>query len=583
MKRSFSLGLFLTATLWGLGIPHALSAAEPAPQIEFAPVELTNPAQPSSVSAPDASVSELPGDVELLGGTGFSGQTAPTPETNASEEMPASEETEEEPALELNSIQDFWRLYEVSDSFRDRYQDGSDWQADDERLFLFYHLQERIRLERLESWALPDTALADLDPLEKPELNQRRFDAFWINGRLLSAEKTELEGDVAFRFHVQSFFTCRLELTDGRRVTLFCQSIPRALQKPGALDSKPKVGLIALFLKKGPKSESVPTSDGKELSQLFMLGSRLAWFPETILGNAGMDCGLFDDLDREELPEDAVRSAAADTRLTLRNRECFYQMMAAVNRMTPVQLQKLVEDVQQNAPEEYFERLNFPQPETKDGKKPVRFSSVIPLFNRPVRERGNFFYLKGIARRIVPIRVEDEDVNQRFGINHYYEIFIFPDETPESPVVVLVPELPPDVQPGSDLGYYVELALPCFFFNTWSYQKGENEEGKPIRRLSPLLIGGIPSRTTSTVQVVDQMWFYVLGMTVFGSLFLLSAVLYLLGSRDDQECARNRQKMFALPPGTRFEDQVQSIPEPKELGFEEWIQRNEEKQPNQEK
>lgn len=550
--------------------------------------ESLNGELPSAGLPEDSRKAEAPLDFEFSAGSMFdeaaeSGAAVPGEETGAETLNVDSDATSEEYSggLEIHSIQDFWTHYEVSDSFRDRYADGEPWREGEENLFVLYHLHEHLRPVRLEEWALPESALEALDSLEKPELNRRRLDAFWIHGRLLSATWTELEERVAFRYHVSGYFTCLIELDDGRKTTLFCESIPRALQKPDALREPPRVGAIAIFLKKGDAAlnKTIPARDGveeKKLASLVMAGKRLAWFPDTLLGNAGLDCGLMDELDREELPPDAKRSKIVDTRLTLRNREYFYQMMNTVFKTPPERLEEIIDDVQANAPDEYFEKLDYARPAVRNGK-PVRYSSVIPLFNRPVKERGNFFYLKGIARRILPIRVEDEDVNQRFGITHYYEVFLFPDETPETPLVVLVPELPKDVKPGSDLGYYVELAVPAFFFNTWSYEKGETEEGKPIRRLAPLLIGGIPSRTLSAVYTPDLYWFYVLGSVVFGLFFFLSIVLFIVSGRNDREYARNRQKNYSLPEGADFREEVEQSPEEKEIGFEEWVKMNEQK------
>ncbi|MDO4628711.1 MAG: hypothetical protein Q4C70_05970 [Planctomycetia bacterium] len=575
--------LFLTGTVFAQIITATKETPEIGTEMEFFTTDLADPAEELDVKMSDETVDYENAENE--------------------DEIPS-----------LDTIQDYWRLYEVSDSFRNRYTDGEAWLPGEDALFFFYHLKNRIRLERLESWALPDTALVELDLLtEKLALNARRFDAFWVSGKLLSAEKTALEERVAFRYDVDSYYTCRLILDDGRRATLFCHTIPRAFQKPGVLTgdvkTAPRVGVIALFMKKGPVSEYVKRTENvrnvenadsvqnaeteqgagsvqgtgslqdagnaerpEEMASLFLLGNRLAWYPDTLLGNAGMDYGLFDDLDRTELPPEALRSASADTRLSLRNRECFYQLMNTVFRMPPEKLQKIVTDVQENAPDEHFEQLGLPEPKMKDGKRPTRYSSVAPLFNQPVKERGNFFYVKGVARRIVAIRVEDADINNRFGITHYYEIFMFPDETPQSPIVVLTPELPPGVQPGNDRGYYVELAVPAFFFNTWGYIKGENEEGKPIRRLSPLLIGGIPKQTVSTVYTPDLMWFYVIGISVFGGMFIFSTIFYFMSSRADQEYSRNRQRMHALPEGSRFENEVEKMPETEEIGFEQWCE-----------
>ena len=344
MKHDFLLSILLFLLL---GAFPAAGHAE-GTNLEFFPTELPDP---FSADAP-------PENVEFLGGGAF--KENPTGEEAGEKTGEDSQESEDEDFVERNSIQDFWNLYEVSDSFRDRYIDGAPWSLEEGLLFFFYHLQEHITQERLEEWAKPETALADLDPIQNPELNARRFDAFWINGRLLSFEKTELEEDVVFRYRVPSFYTCKLELNDGRHVTLFCQQIPRALQKPGALEAKPKVGLIALFLKKGEKEENVsipdPDKPGEtlELASMFMVGRRMAWYPDTLLGNAGFDEGLFDDLDREELADDAKRSAMVDMRLSSRNRECFYQMMSAVFHLPPDSLAKIVADVEANAPDEHF-------------------------------------------------------------------------------------------------------------------------------------------------------------------------------------------------------------------------------------
>ncbi|MBE6425236.1 MAG: hypothetical protein E7029_04475 [Planctomycetaceae bacterium] len=550
MRQAISLFSFFCAVFFA--IYGSLQAQELTNALEFFPTDLMNP------------------DAEIVDFSSL--QAAP-------EDVPDPAEPE---VTELNTIQDFWKLYEVSDSFRRRYSDGTVWQSEEDQLFFFYHLQERITLEDLEKWTFPEQELAVLDPLDSESLNTRRFDAFWITGKLLSFEKTELEKNVAFRYGLSSYFTCRMKLDDGRKVTLFCRQLPRALQKPGALDPPPRVGLPALFLKKGPETENVPAAipnaEGNlvPLCSLFMLGNRLAWYPDTLLSEAGFDWGLFDDLDREELPDDALRSASSDTRLALRNRECFYQMMNAVFQMSPKKLKKIVADVQENAPDEHFEQIDYAQTQIReDGKKPERYSSVAPIFRQPAKERGNFFFLKGVVRRIDAIRVQDPDINQRFGITHYFEIFLFPDETPQSPVVILVPELPDGIQPGSSLGYYAELKVPAFFFNTWSYENGKNEEGKKIRRFAPLLIGGTPELTVSAVYTPDLFWFYILGGTIFGGLFSLSFILYILSNRENAAFARNRQKMYALPEGTRLENDVETTAEKeREMNFEEWCRKN---------
>ena len=38
---------------------------------------------------------------------------------------------------------------------------------------------------------------------------------------------------------------------------------------------------------------------------------------------------------------------------------------------------------------------------------------------------GELYTLRGMARRAILIRVDDDDIRTRFGIDHYYEIEVF--------------------------------------------------------------------------------------------------------------------------------------------------------------
>jgi hypothetical protein len=185
---------------------------------------------------------------------------------------------------------------------------------------------------------------------------------------------------------------------------------------------------------------------------------RIAWYPHTPLGDLGMDAGLFDGL--------------RPGPLTSRSRECFYQLLAAAGRAERGQL------------------LHRAQADLRQSGEPQ--VSVVPLFNQPATQRGRLVVLSGTAREVVLIRVDDEDVRTRFGIDHYYQISLFTDDSQGNPLVFCVREIPAGMPTGKgpEFGEYVTAA--GFFFNSWAYRSqvsAESPEGGPQVQLAPLLIG----------------------------------------------------------------------------------------------
>ncbi|MDO4425899.1 MAG: hypothetical protein Q4D17_09070, partial [Planctomycetia bacterium] len=161
---------FLTAVLFSLA---AAENTEKGTSLEWFPTVLEEPAserRPDDRNVVQARDGQLPAEEDTLRGLDDTFE-------NAMNANPGQETEESSEVLEINSIQDFWNHYEVSDSFRDHYADGEAWKESEENLFVLYHLHEHLRLVRLEEWALPESALETLDSLEKTDLNKRRLDA----------------------------------------------------------------------------------------------------------------------------------------------------------------------------------------------------------------------------------------------------------------------------------------------------------------------------------------------------------------------------------------------------------------------
>jgi hypothetical protein len=202
-----------------------------------------------------------------------------------------------------------------------------------------------------------------------------------------------------------------------------------------------------------------------------LLAQRIAWYPNTPLGELGMDVGLLDRVKNEE-------------RIAGPEREGFYQMLAAVGRAKPGQLSKQADRILQESKRDAF--------------------SVVPLFNEPEEQIGQLFELTGMARRAVKVRVDDRDIRSRFGIDHYYEIEIFTRDSQDNPIVFCVRHLPEGMPLGEGKQFREQVSIAGFYFKKYAYfinlpgEDGPGEDGQPRsearsqKQFAPLLIGRQP-------------------------------------------------------------------------------------------
>ena len=372
-------------------------------------------------------------------------------------------------APSISGPRDLFALQGIDQSHFERLTDGTPWQEGENETLLkiMYRLHRSFRWMDVESSSLghPDPARLAEDP------GAYRGEIFQLAGRVASLAVCRPAPEVAQRFELSHYYRCEFLLgDDGQPATLFARTVPEAWKKNRESLDAP-AGAFAVFLKLG-------SDDARRPLPIFV-ASRVAWYPPTRLGNLGFDAGLFDDL-RPEEPAGRQEGAAdrpgrrtlADLRLTGRNRECFYQMLAAVGRAQPGQLIG-----------EAAEELR------RTGKD--RFS-VVSLFNRPLELQGRLVVLSGTARQVIPIRVSAEDVVSRFGIDHYYQVFLFTDDSQSNPLVFCLRELPKGMPVGEGAQYGEYVTVAGFFFNTWAYRNrrsGETSAAQEEWQLAPLLIG----------------------------------------------------------------------------------------------
>lgn len=361
----------------------------------------------------------------------------------------------------------------------------------------------------MDRWALDASQIPEA--LAQPSASRGMI--FRLRGRIVEVEPCEPSADAAQRYELKKYYRCRMEAASPPiTADIYTENVPAAWQKGAQPEARG--GALGVFLKTGEQISQLirrerlaelaqrTREDGSEIVSLLQAGrptlvfcaARLAWYPDDLLGNLGMDVGLLD----------AVRDGRP---LAAGDREAFYQMLAAVGRASN---EELLRQANANLP-------TLPKDWRWSDSQGRQQYSVVPLFNDPKSQRGRLAAFSGTARRIEKIEVDDPDIVARFGITHYYEVFLFTDDSSGNPLTFCLLNLPENM-PYGDVPHYGEtVRIAGFFLKTWSYRVPKMADPalspgdpKTQRQLSPLLIGrGLvwypapkPADTTTSTAVI---------------------------------------------------------------------------------
>ncbi|HVA47330.1 MAG TPA: hypothetical protein VNH11_13255 [Pirellulales bacterium] len=390
----------------------------------------------------------------------------------------------------LASSRDMLKLLGVLDRL-DSISDDADFPPQgDELLWRMLYAVRRFSLLDLHRWK------QDVSP-EKVERDpgQMRGAVVAWRGSVTRVTVEELPAEAAERFDLPRYYRCELAIAEGSPpVVVYSLAVPRAWHIDGPLHARAEVRGLLVRLTASERSPVV-------------VARRLAWYPETVLGDLDMDVGLFDELSpRPEWTDD--------------DRECFYQLLAAAGRAGARQLARAVPKNGRNAP-------------------------VTPLFNRPDQQRGRLVELTGTARQAVRVRVDDADIVARFGIDHYYEMEIFTDDSQGNPLTFCVRELPKGFPEGGKITEPVRVA--GFFFKKWGYRQSEAAQGMPGgKQLAPLLIGRKP--VWLETPPADQRFANGVFLVLFVVLTIVLWLVVLRLSRSDSKFHKQVAQRFTPPP-----------------------------------
>jgi len=113
-------------------------------------------------------------------------------------------------------------------------------------------------------------------------------------------------------------------------------------------------------------------------------------------------------------------------------------------------------------------------------KKSRRDIQLANLFSTPSEYRGQPIHIEGALTRLVLVEVPKG--KGEFGIERFYEAWIFTDNQSEIPSVVLFTDLPPGLSPSDGLNESV--SIDAYFFKLLAYR---NRDGKG--RGAPMFVG----------------------------------------------------------------------------------------------
>lgn len=470
-------------------------------------------------------------------------------------------------------------------------QDG--WPLGDNELEITLKLLYRIsRFGQVDTalWSDPNIPLMLM--ANHPE--DYRLQMYLLRGRVTEVRVEHPPQEVVDRYDFQEYYSCLVELDDANYpVLVVTPTIPKQwdLTKP----INEPVSAQGMFVKVGEQRG--------DLMQLVFLASRIAWHPNHVeeekstqavnlgmieLGRLGMDVGLLDLVQNRE-------------RITERDREAFYQMLAAVSRAPQNQLNRFAlanlpelqktwvseiatnkkELLEQQAALKAFQgsaaekqklarqvealtrRIPVLQKAVQDAQKGIY--SVYPLFNLADEQHGQLVFLKGVARWVMKVELanprnpeSNSDIITRFGIDHYYQVAIFTDDSSDNPIIICVRDLPKGFPSNGKLNEAVQVA--GFFFKTWAYftTEGAKAEGQnppeQHRQLAPLLIARSLTWVRDEAPPADSGVALTLAFVFMGLVVVAAVSVWNFNKRDEKFRKEVIVRKYDTEPGTSLND-----------------------------
>ena len=373
--------------------------------------------------------------------------------------------------------------------------------------------QRNIAPKSMSHWAKGSERLKEL--MTSPD--SFRCEVLKASGQVTKIETIPISPDLRDRFGMAQIYRCTLRLgSEQIPAILYTRTVPSTLPRDKPLDER--IGMTGIFLK---RETSMP--DGVNL---VFAADRLAWYPDSFLGDLGMDCSLLDTIQNGE----PLRAG---------ENEAFYEILLAAKKAGTGELARhaynnLVFKVREWAEEKKELETQIQQLSTPDRDGPDKdvlakvqlaqrlaaarlnytknnaANTFVPLVETPTDFNGKLVMLRGTAYRIVKVRITDSEIIDRLGQDYYYQVDMLvnlehkvklvtaasPDGPATEKMIWRHPttfcalSLPEGMPTGNKLSEPIRVA--GFYFKNWRYETSEMKDGYAARRTAPMLIGQEP-------------------------------------------------------------------------------------------
>ncbi len=169
----------------------------------------------------------------------------------------------------------------------------------------------------------------------------------------------------------------------------------------------------------------------------------------------------------------------------------------------------------------------------KQSRRDILFSNLV---HDSDRYRGTPIRRRGILKTLV-LHETDKETNS-YGLAKYYQGWIFTEDQPTNPTVVLFSALPDGIAPGDNLSH--EVSIDAYYIKLLAFA---SRDGK--NRFAPMLVGYAPTLVTARLSLGADLYQV---MTLFVAFVFIAVGFTVWQSREDRE--RVEQLRVAPAPKT---------------------------------
>jgi hypothetical protein len=263
-----------------------------------------------------------------------------------------------------------------------------------------------------------------------------------VRGRATFVAPQQLPADLAERLGKPSYDVVRIVDDRGLAVSVLTMAAPAAWARWKPIDEPAGALGLPLSTATGPLPSGGPAdaSPWPDVNPgLVVAAANVNWFPDTLLGKAGFDYGLFDSV------SDGKRLERGDT-------AAFYAALAAAGRTDPKAIVAAA------------------------GGPADPLLLIDPARKWLPEHRGDPVVIEGAALRATRVAIDEPFRRQEVGSDHYWELYVFV-ETPlldidgrmqnSFPIVCCVRELSSGMPTGDRINEPVRV--PGFAFKRYAY------------------------------------------------------------------------------------------------------------------